>query len=61
MLASFPLFTDFGDYVFVLYSPVYSCFIIMSLDVGIFDVFESGIVVLVVDAQNVFVMMLISQ
>ena len=38
-----------------------SCFIITSLDVDIFDVFESSIVVVLVDAQNVFVMMLISQ
>lgn len=35
----------------VLYSPVYSCFIFTSLDVGIFDVFESSVVVLLVDAQ----------
>lgn len=42
----------FLDNEFILYPPV-NCFIIMNLDLDIFDVFYSSIVILLIDSQSV--------
>lgn len=51
MLAPFPIYW-FLDNEFILYLPV-NCFIIMNLDLDIFDMFYSSIAILLIDSQSV--------